>query len=761
MERTDFGEGWTFRLWGVPGDTPVSLPHDLSQHLPRSETSKSGSAGGWFRGGDPIYDKELRVTEEMRARRVMLEFEGVFPNAEVYLDDTLVVRQPCGYFSFLADLTPHLRPGIQKIRVNVHGDALPNARWYTGTGICRPVFLLQSGMACIMPWGLHAVTGTGNGGEWLLQTGVTLSPEAAGKGYRLRLTLRDPAGTAILRQTEEPFLATDPKAALAAGPVSPWGPEDPVLYPLTAELLSGETCLDSETVKVGFREVKLDREQGLLLNGRPILLRGGCVHHDNGLLGAVSLPDAEYRKALLLKKNRFNAVRCAHNPPAPAFLDACDAVGLLVMDEFTDVWNIGKNPYDYHLHFRDRWRQDLKSMILRDRNHPSVILWSIGNEIPERDGSGNGYALCEEMCAAVRETDPTRLVTAALNNIGKRRLDMLAANLQSDDPDSIDYFGALSERFLSPLDVAGYNYLSRRYEKDLAAYPDRFLCGTESVAKEALEYWQKTLSLPRVIGDFAWAALDYLGEAGIGHVWYRPEDGEGYFEKWPWRQANCADIDLCGERTPAGFYRQAVWGTLESPRLAVQHPSRFHRDGSVSYWAWPERCHAWAFPGWEGKPVQVDVYSAGKQITLLLNGQEVRKAVCRDRVASFDVPYAPGLLEAVDERGNRDKLQTPGSASQLLLEAVQVGELVFLTAQIADARGIPCFFDGREICFSCLRGELLAVGSADPASEEGFRGKKARAYHGRVSAVIRCREGVRVLVSADGLETAAYPPAQS
>ncbi len=751
MKSTDFCRGWTYRLWGVPGDTPVTLPHDVSQHLPRRADSKSGSAGGWFQGANIIYDHDLQVTEDMLSGRIMLAFEGVFPSAEVYLDDALLVRQPYGYLSFVADLTGRLRTGTQHVRVNVHGDALPNSRWYTGTGICRPVCLLTGPLAALVPDGLHVRTQQKSPDNWSLRTDIQVYPEAAQGGYRIRLCLLD-NDSLPLWETERNVDSERLTVTEAVPRVEAWSPDTPRLYTLTAELIRDRVTLDEAALQIGFREVQLDPDRGLTLNGRPIKLRGGCVHHDNGLLGAVSLPEAEYRKAKLLKDSGFNAVRCAHNPPAPAFLDACDRLGLLVMNEFTDVWNVGKNPYDYHLWFREHWQQDLRAMIQRDWNHPSVILWSIGNEIPERDGSGDGYALCRQMCEAVRAMDETLLVTAALNNIGKRRLDMLDANVQADDPDSIDYFGALSERFLAPLDVAGYNYLSRRYEKDLAAWPQRFLCGTESVAREASECWRLTLAQPRIIGDFAWAAIDYLGEAGIGHVWRRAEDGQGFFERWPWRQANCADMDLCGRMNPAGYYRRAVWGTLERPYIAVQHPAHHRVDGDVSYWAWPERDSAWDYPGYEGKPVLVEVYSASREITLRLNGRTIDTAPCRDGIGTFELPYAPGILEAFDENGACACLHTPGEAARLALRAEGDGALIFVTADIVDADGVPRAFDHRMIRFRVSGGTLLAAGSADPASEEGFQDGGARAWRGAVSAVIRRDAGpLQLTVSASGL----------
>ncbi len=757
MKRIVFNDQWSYRIWGVPGaGKPVTLPHDHSLSLSRSRDARSGSAGGFFQCENVIYDHELHVTREMLDERVILEFEGIMANAQVYLDDILVAKQYYGYTTFHADLTPFLREGTQKLRINTMNDAQPCSRWYTGCGIYRPVWLLRGPKACIEPWGLFVTTHQQEG-LWQLKSQITVSAEACQPGASLRCRVTDAEGHCIAEACA-PIEAATTEMTLSAPGITAWTPDTPALYRCTAEIiLNGET-LDSESAAFGFRTVALDPQQGLLLNGEPVKLRGGCVHHDNGLLGAASYADAEYRKARLLKENGFNAARCAHNPPSPAFLDACDKLGLLVMDEFTDVWNIGKNPYDYHLFFREHWQDDLRAMVLRDRNHPSIILWSIGNEIPERDGSGQGYLISRQLSDAVRALDDTRLVTAGLNNIGKRRLEMLEANLQSTSEDDIDYFGELSRRFLEPLDVAGYNYLGHRYEGDLEKFPQRYFCGTESVAKEAFPYWQKVLQNPRVIGDFAWAAIDYLGESGIGHVWYRPEDGEGYFERYPWRQANCADIDLCGRKRPCSYYRDAVWGRLEAPYIAVQHPMHYHEDGDVSYWAWPERFHAWDYEGYEGKPIQVDVYSTAPSVTLLLNGEPVGEQPCRECIASFDLTYLPGTLEAVDSQGRRSLLHTPSGPRRLSLSAEcgsfrQAGRLIYLTAAILSENGAECIFDNRSIRFEAEGGTLLAVGSADPSSEELFCTGEARAWNSAVSAVVLTGDSpeIRVTACAEGL----------
>lgn len=761
MKRIPFNDGWSYRIWGVPGaGTPVSLPHDYSMHLPRSAQARSGSAGGFFQCDNIIYDREISVSRAMLEERVILEFEGVMANAQVYLDDVLIAKQHCGYTTFHADLTPFLREGVQKLRVNTANDAQPCSRWYTGCGIYRPVWLLRGAKACIEPWGVY-VTTRQSGDDWLVEAQVTLSAEACQPGAALRVAITDAAGRCVAASTAS-VEGTEVILTIPVSGVTPWSPDTPALYRCTAELLLEGTSIDSETVIFGFRTVSLDADKGLLLNGEPIKLRGGCVHHDNGLLGAVSHPDAEYRKARLLKENGFNAVRCAHNPPAPAFLNACDELGLLVMDEFTDVWNIGKNPYDYHLFFREHWQDDLTSMVRRDRNHPSVILWSIGNEIPERDGSGQGYLLSRQLAETVRALDDTRLVTAGLNNIGKRRLEMLEANLQSTSEDEIDYFGELSRRFLEPLDVAGYNYLGHRYEGDMEKFPQRFFCGTESVAKESWPYWQLVQKHPRVIGDFAWTAIDYLGESGIGHVWYRPEDGEGYFERYPWRQGNCADIDLLGRKRPCSHYRDAVWSKACPPHIAVQHPQHYHEDGDVSYWAWPERFNAWDYAGYEGQPIQVDVYSAADSVTLLLNGRIIGQQCFREGVASFDLTYKPGTLEAIDSAGRSSRLCTPGQVRQLSLTADrssydQAGRLLYLTADITDEKGTPCIFDHRVIRFEVTGGTLLAVGSADPASAETFSARESQSWNGSVGAVVLTSEAAEVTVSAHaaGLASAA------
>lgn len=760
MKRTAFNEGWNYRIWGVPGSTPVTLPHDYSQSLPRREDARSGSAGGFYQCANIIYDHALHVTADMLAERVILEFEGVMAHAQVYLDDVLVAKQMNGYTTFHADLTPHLRPGVQKIRVNTANNAQPASRWYTGCGIYRPVWLMRAPRACIEPWGLSVVTTMGESGVWYADVDVTVSGEAVRPDATLHITLTDKGGSVLTEHTL-PLSGTTQHARLSLRDVTPWSPDAPVLYRCTADLCTDGNVIDTESTAFGFRTVALDHDRGLLLNGEPVKLWGGCVHHDNGLLGAASYADAEYRKARLLKENGFNAVRCAHNPPSPAFLDACDQLGLMVMDEFTDVWNIGKNPYDYHLFFREHWQADLRAMILRDRNHPSILMWSIGNEIPERDGSGEGYRICRELAEAVRVLDPTRLVTAGLNNIGKRRMEMLDANLQNTSEDDIDYFGELSRRFLEPLDVAGYNYLGHRYMDDLTRFPSRYICGTESVVGECYTYYQKMLAAPRIIGDFAWAAIDYLGESGIGHVWYTPEDGQGYFERFPWRQGNCGDIDLCGHKRPCSYYRDAVRGLLGRPYIAVQHPRHYHDDGHVSYWGWAERYHAWDYPDYEGQPIQVDVYAQTPQVTLLLNGKVVDTLPCQECIATFDLTYTPGLLEAVDASGCRSVLQTPGLTRKLHLacdrkDYIQSGQLCYVTATLTDDCGTPCIFDTREIRFTVEGGTLLAVGSADPASEELFTASHARAWNGCVCAVIRTEDEASITVAAhaDGPDSA-------
>jgi beta-galactosidase len=540
--------------------------------------------------------------------------------------------------------------------------------------------------------------------------------------------------------------------ALAVDQPQLWSSETPFLYWLETVVMAGDLIVDTATTPFGIRSLHFDAQTGFLLNGQPVLLKGGCVHHDNGVMGAAAYSRSEERKVEVLKASGFNAIRCAHNPPSPAFLDACDRLGMLVIDEAFDCWRVGKNPGDYHASFDDWWQRDLDSMLYRDRNHPSVIMWSIGNEVHERAGASNGVALAKMLADHVRAVDPTRPVTSAING----------------GHDAWPW--EQTDGVFAALDVGGYNYQQRQYRLDHERCPERVMYGSESVAKEAFEHWMDVLDLPHVIGDFVWTSLDYLGEAGIGRVFFEDEPFT-FLGRYPWNQANCGDLDLCGFKRPQSYYRDVLWGSGEPLYIAVHYPVPEGKTPKTTYWGWPDVDANWTWPGREGETVQVDVYSACEQVELFLNDASlgVQPTTREERfTATFSVPYAPGTLKAVGYKGGQPvaecELHTVGAPTAIRLtpDRAQLidgaGDLGFITVEVVDAEGQMCPNADHTIFFTVAgAGTLAAVGNGNPASEEAYRGNQRRAYRGRCLAVVKAggeRGEIRLRAQADGLEGA-------
>jgi beta-galactosidase len=514
------------------------------------------------------------------------------------------------------------------------------------------------------------------------------------------------------------------------------------------------------------------------LNGRTVKLKGGCVHHDNGILGAASFYDSEYRRLELHKKAGYNAIRCAHNPPSRDMLDACDRLGLLVLDEAFDMWRMGKNPGDYHLFFDAWWKRDMEFFIRRDRNHPSVFMWSTGNEIVERNGLSGGYKLAEELADYARSLDPTRPVTNAVCTTFNGLEDGDTAKMMEfrrNDPEGFvtaqdagnpfpqELWGPYTAPFIAPLDVSGYNYLDARYEDDGKTYPDRIICGTESFPQNIDRVWELVEKLPYVIGDFTWTSWDYLGEAGIGytaHVNSQPVS-------FPWRLAYCGDFDLCGFDRPQLHYRKIVWGSDET-FLAVSNPAYADAAGTASRWGWPEVFPEWAYGGYEGKPVTVFVYSRAEEVELFLNGKCLGKkqaGKANRYTARFDLDYQPGTLRAVSlDRGkevSRMELVSPGAAAAIRItpERGRINadgkSLVYAVVEIIDAQGRRVPFDDRRISAVVTgAGTLAAFGTGRPVTAENYTAGEFTSWLGRCLAVVRSgyETGEAVLtVNTEGL----------
>jgi beta-galactosidase len=781
MIRQNLDRQWKFHAansssnswWITPETSMVDLPHDYSITLERDPNSPGGASNGFFPGGSVVYEKKVFIPEEWRDKEVMLEFEGVYMNATVRFNNQIVAQHPYGYTGFHCNLTPYLLFGRDNvIRVTVNNTSMPNTRWYSGTGIYRHVWLLVGEKVHIAPWGIFAKTPVVTDEASTVDVAVTVeNHSAAAERVVVRSTIFDADGKQVAEAESSTEAASGSKAEakLELNVLHPnlWSDENPYLYTLKTELLREGAVIDRTETMIGIRSISFDPKNGFQLNGKTLKLKGGCVHHDCGILGSAAYDRAEERKIQLLKDSGFNAVRCAHNPPSPAFLDACDRLGMLVIDEAFDCWREGKNPYDYNAHFEDWWQRDMASMILRDRNHPSIIMWSTGNEIVERDGRSEGYEYARRLADFVRSLDDTRAVTNALCGIGPDPMvSGLAANML-EIPEGYDYWAELSQQFVEPLDVVGYNYLLNRYEKDGERYPERIICGTETFPKEAFDYWEAVERLPYVIGDFVWTSLDYIGEAGIGHVWYNGE--KNFLGNYPWHTAFCGDIDICGFKRPQSYYRDCVWGISKAPYIAVYKPEHYGKTADISRWGWPDVVSSWTWPGFEEKPIVIDVYCTDSEVELLLNGKSLgRKPAGKANkyIAQFETTYEPGVLEAIGyENGSpvsRQVLRTAGAPAQLRLtpdrsslDAV-FGDLSYITVELLDAEGNLCHHADNLIYFTASgAGSVLAVGNGDPRSEEKYVGNQRRIYEGRAMVVVRGngKKGEIVLTaSAEGIQ---------
>lgn len=775
----------------------VNLPHDFLIETDTLADAPGGSLSGYYGGGIKTYTKTLEIPAEHKGKRILAEFDGVYMNASVILNGHLVTRHHYGYSPFNANLTPYIKFGRKnRLSVTVNNANQPNSRWYSGSGIYRHVDLLSAPDLHIAPWGIYAYTshiieGTAyvvvettvenhSNKNTDLAVNVSITKDfdgvLAGKG---KINIHMPSGK-----------KSKGKVMIAVEQVELWDIDSPNLYRISCCLEDKNNILDSDDTFFGIRTISVDSKNGFMLNGRAIKLKGGCVHHDNGILGAASFKDSEYRKMKLHKDNGYNAIRTAHNPPSKDMLEACDRIGLLVIDEAFDVWTMGKSPGDYSLYFEQNWESDMEAFMLRDRNHPCIIMWSTGNEITERGGLSNGYEWSAMLAAKARLLDSTRplinSVCSFFNGLDDDDSAKCAEEMMKDFKKhgtlvnfNTDYseeiWDAYTQPFLAPLDVAGYNYLAHRYEKDAVNYPNRVICGTESRAMEIDEYWDAVEKNSHVIGDFAWTSFDYIGEAGLGKVEYlEPGEEKGIFgwrNEYPWRLAYAADFDICGFPRPQLAYRRIVWGSDET-FIASHNPKNHGMKEVIARWGWPDCDNSWSWEGFEGKPVQVDIYSAAEEVELIINGKILgKRPVGKENrfKAVFDITYQPGVLEAVSytggEKVSSDLLKTAGKATafRIVTETDKIKadgqSLCYAAVEIVDNEGnlVPT---AKIKATAKVEGSavLAAFGSARPYTTENYTKGEFTSFKGRLQAIVRSgiEKGKATLtVSAEGLENSS------
>ncbi len=750
----------------------LDLPHDWSVEPeaaalsgdnigPFTRNSIEGSATGFTVGGEGWYRKTFRVNDRKKGERINLQFDGAYNETTVYVNGQRAYYNPYGYMTFRFDITSLLNPvgedNVVVVRVQNEGR---NTRWYAGSGIYRHVWLMRTPAVHLDDW--HTLILAQADGSVYIRTRVF---NETGKEVSVPLTAEVAGAKASREVNIRPHASEEVILRMTAPSPRLWSPDTPNLY--TAALSTGDDVIDK---RIGFRTVTMDANRGLLLNGEPVLLKGGCVHHDCGLLGAASYDDAEYRKIRLLKENGYNAVRCSHNLPAQAFLDACDSLGMFVIDEVFDHWIVAKNSNDYHRFFQEFSDRDARRMVERDGCHPSIIMWSIGNEVPGRI-EPEGVAAAARLRADVLAVDSSRAVTAAICSWDNFRHTWNDHN---------------EKAFLS-LDAGGYNYLYDKYESDHQTHPDRVMYGSESYPKQRSQNWDLVEKLPYVIGDFVWTAIDYLGEAGIGSAEYRTSGNQPQFQGWPWFNGWCGDIDLTGEKKPQAYYRDVVW--RDAPiTMAVEKPAPAGTYQSISAWGWQLEYNSWTFNDCTSDNMMtVNVYARSKQVRLYLNGRLLgTKNISSTYWAGFSVPYEPGELRAVEFDGTNEgasfTLKTAGQPVGIRLRAdrnefsADEQSLVYITAELVDAEGHVVRNAKEQVTFG-LAGDasIIATGNASPNDMESFRASTVSLYEGRAMAVIRGNGTDRnVTVKAtgnnygeatlelndrkgSGIETMAYP----
>jgi beta-galactosidase len=736
----------------------LDLPHDWSIEGALNPKNPMGNDGGYFPAGIGWYRKTFSVPAAWKGKCVSVYFEGVYMNSEVFINGTSLGVHPYGYTTFSYDLSSNLRFGKENVlSVRVDNAKQKNCRWYSGSGIYRHVRLMVTDPIHVANWGLAITTPDVSSEKAtvhikaLVKNETNRSRSIVLKTQLLGANLKS-AGNS---QTKVELPANSEKEVTQTIKVLRpllWTPESPNLYQAQVQVIKDKKVIDDSKTSLGIRSIKFTAANGFQLNGKTVKIDGGCVHHDNGCLGAAAFDRAEERRVEMLKAAGFNAIRTSHNPPSEAFLNACDRLGMMVMEEAFDGWKEQKNKYDYAMYFKDWWQRDLESMVLRDRNHPSVVLWSIGNEIIERK-SPEAVETAKMLANCVHTIDPTRPVTSAMTTWDK--------DWEIFDP------------LFAAQDVGGYNYQLYRAPSDHERVPSRVIVQTESYPRDAFANWKLVQAHPYIIGDFVWTALDYLGESGIGRWYYSGETPGEHWEGilFPWHGAYCGDIDLIGWRKPISHYRNLLYNNTEKLYMAVREPNPEPIKIKETQWSvWPT-WESWTWPGYEGKDLQVEVYSKYPKVRLYLNKTLIgEQSTTEDQQfkARFTLPYAPGVLSAVGVLDNKEMettlLKTSGNASNIKLIADRTTilangqDLSFVTIEITDNAGMLQPNAENKLQFNIDGpGVIAGVDNADIKDADPYVGTARKAWHGRALVVIRSARNagdIKLTISSPGLTDA-------
>lgn len=742
--RLSFNEGWTCN------GAAVTLPHDAMLAGSRSADAASGGANAFFRGGHYVYEKHF---ENPGTPTVLFQFEGVYKNATVKINGHAAGGCAYGFLPFFVDAAPYLVRGDNVITVECDNSAQPDSRWYSGAGVYRPVWMYTGGDHPILP-------------ETVKISTLSCDPPRIKVSCPRPLTVEIYDGQSLLASGYGKMIE------LSLSGAALWSEERPKLYTCKA--------YDEDDVTVetfGIRTIEWSAE-GLMINGKKTLLRGGCLHADNGIVGAATYDELEYRRVALMKTAGFNAIRSSHNPASRALIEACDALGMYLIDEAWDMWYHAKTEHDYAGQWKDHYMADLSAIARRDYNHPSVLMYSIGNELTEPcDEEGLAYA--DRMIALLHETDPSRPVTAGVNLMilasaskgkgGAKATDKSFSGISSTLFNMMTQLvgtgmnkaangkkaDTATSPFLDRLDIAGYNYASGRYPKEGKAHPERVIFGSETFPQDIVKNWKMVQEYPWLVGDFMWTAIDYLGEVGLGS-WTWTSDGKGFNKPYPWLLAEAGVMDILGNPTGELFQAAAVWGKLDSPVICVRPLGHKGKKPAKAVWRGTNSIPSWSWKGCEGEKATVEVYVCGAaRIELILNGKRIGRKKVKDGKAIFRVKYAPGTLTAIayDRDGKQTDtvaLTSAGEASVSIDAPVNAfhGDILFIPISLVDKDGNIESNDERIVTVTVEGGDLLAFGSANPKSEERFISGTYTTHYGKAAAVIRVGSGAQTVIRA-------------
>lgn len=823
MIREKWNTGW---IMTKPGENPMmaammrenespevlTLPHDAMIHEKRTPNTKNQHQTGFYPGGCYTYTKTFTVPQDWEEKTVRIFFEGVYENARVYVNGDFAGGCVYGYSEFSVCIDDYIEYGAQNtVTVIANNSAEENSRWYSGSGIYRNVILLVGNAVHVKENGVKIRTREVDADLAVVEVGILLQ-NIGGKKHRVNLEIDllsqngTAAGNIVLPVTMFAKAEEHVQTRIEVADPVLWDTENPNLYTCRVRLAEGEMCLDETVEQFGIRTISLSASKGFRLNGKEINLRGACVHHDNGVIGAVTLERAEERRVCQMKAAGFNCLRSSHHPMSRAMLEACDREGMLVLDELSDCWTRSKNNNDYALYFQNSWERDVKAMVAKDYNHPCVVMYISGNEIQEAS-SAKGAQLNRKITEKFHQLDDSRYVTVAINGLlscmgrmgeiicditGMTMEHMLAMQAEVTQTQSeagadaangstdlmkgpmADAFAAnhivteMLNEFASVTDLTGYNYLTARHESEHELFPNRVVLGTETLPSDLVRLWRIVKNNHHVIGDMTWTGYDYIGEAGASCFYY---DGrQGFMPNWPISLSGMGDIDLIGNRRPVSYFREIVYGLRKVPYIAVERVNHFGEKPNQSAWPWKDELESWTWNGYEGKGAVINVYSDAEEVELFLNGISMGRkpsGEANDFYAVYELTYEPGILEAVNyragEASERMALRTVSGEKALNVDIDRTelkadgADLSYVMISLRDQNGTVDKWNESEITVNVEgAGTLQGMGSANPGTDNVYDNHVWNTYDGYVLAVVRAGEKpgeIKISVSCDGYET--------